>query len=72
MVNERVTSFPLIPKVLSVELFDAIPTLLSVGTVRSVVTVPVPLVTFVPAIPAPLLKATLKLTGPSASLELAS
>jgi len=50
-----------------VELLDAIPTLLNVGTVLSNVTLPVPLVTAVPAFPAESLNAILYVTDPSVS-----
>ncbi len=48
-------------------MLDAIPTLLKVGVVLSNVTLPVPLVTAVPAFPAESLNAILYVTDPSVS-----
>ena len=52
-------------------LSDAIETLLKVGAVVSVVTLPLPLVTAVPALPDVSLKAMLYVTAPSVSLAFA-
>ena len=54
-----------------VELSDVILTLLRVGAVVSVVTLPLPLVTAVPALPVVSLKAMLYVTAPSVSLAFA-
>jgi hypothetical protein len=65
-VNVSVTTFDAFARVV-VELLDAIPTLLNVGAVLSNVTLPVPLVTAVPAFPAESLNAILYVTDPSVS-----
>ena len=69
-VNVNVTSSLALASVL-VELSDVILTLLRVGAVVSVVTLPLPLVTAVPALPAVSLKAMLYVTAPSVSLAFA-
>ena len=65
-VNVSVTLLPTAASV-DVELFDAILTLLNVGAVLSNVTLPPPLVTAVPALPAESLNAILYVTDPSVS-----
>ena len=69
-VNVNVTSSLALASVL-VELSDVILTLLRVGAVVSVVTLPLPLVTAVPALPAVSPKAMLYVTAPSVSLAFA-
>ena len=69
-VNVNVTSSPALARV-AVELSDVILTLLRVGAVVSVVTLPLPLVTAVPALPVVSLKAMLYVTAPSVSLAFA-
>ena len=66
VVNVSVTTFDAFARVV-VELLDTIPTLLKVGAVLSNVTLPVPLVTAVPAFPAESLNAILYVTDPSVS-----
>ena len=65
-VNVNVTSSLALASVL-VELSDVILTLLRVGAVVSVVTLPLPLVTAVPALPVVSLKTMLYVTAPSVS-----
>ncbi len=65
-VNVSVTTFDAFARVV-VELLDAIPTLLNVGTVLSNVTLPLPLVTDVQAFPAESLDAILHVTDPTVS-----
>ena len=69
-VNVRVTSSLALASV-EVLLSDVILTLLRVGAVVSVVTLPLPLVTAVPALPDVSLKAMLYVTAPSVSLAFA-
>ena len=69
----RVTSFPLVAQLFEVELFEAIVTVVSVGRLPSNRTLleSSTEVSAVPTFPAESLKATLKVTAPSVSLEFA-